>query len=103
MKHTPAFTPGWIWLGLAMFAASAAPAADTLTASRDSGNISGRVQNAGTGAYLEGAVVTLEPSHQTTLTSRDGSFIFPSLPPGEHRILVSYTGLDPQTLPVGLA
>ena len=62
------------------------------------GSISGRVQNLATGAYLEGASVTLERTAQATLTSRDGSFYFPSVPPGEYRLSVSYTGLDPQTL-----
>ena len=68
----------------------------------EAGSISGRVQNVATHAYLEGAIVTLEPGHQTTLTARDGSFAFPALPPGDYQIVISYTGLDPQTIPVPL-
>jgi TonB-dependent receptor len=56
------------------------------------------VQNLATGAYLEGAVVTLDRTDQTLLTARDGSFHFPAVPTGEHRLSVSYTGLDSQTL-----
>jgi TonB-dependent receptor len=52
------------------------------------------VQNLATGAYLEGAVVTAQPGRHTTLTSRDGRFYFSSLPPGEYRVTVTYTGLD---------
>ncbi len=68
----------------------------TLTDAR----VSGRVQNIATGAYLDGAALTLEPGHQTTLTGRDGSFYFPALAPGEYQLSVSYTGLDSQTLPL---
>lgn len=67
------------------------------------GNIAGRVQNIATGAYLEGAWVAVEPGGQTALTARDGTFLFSSLPPGEYRVAVSYTGLDPATIQVNLA
>ena len=68
-----------------------------------SAGFSGRVQHGATGAYLEGAVVTLTPGGHSALTSRDGSFYFSSLPAGEYRVSVSYTGLDAQTLTVPLA
>ena len=67
------------------------------------GAISGRVQNLATGAYLEGASVRLEPTGQSTLTARDGSFYFPALPAGEYRVAVSYTGLDPQSATLAVA
>jgi hypothetical protein len=60
------------------------------------------VQNLATGAYVEGALVTLTPARQTALTARDGSFYFSSLPPGEYQVSVSYTGLDAQTASVEL-
>jgi iron complex outermembrane receptor protein len=66
-------------------------------------SFSGRVQHAATGAYLEGATVTVEPGGQSILTNRDGSFYFSALPPGDYRFSVSYTGLDTQSIPVGLA
>lgn len=79
------------------------PAADSGRSAQSAASFSGRVQHAATGAYLEGATVTVEPGGQSTLTSRDGSFYFPALPPGDYRFAVSYTGLDTQTLPLALA
>ena len=67
------------------------------------GTLSGRVQNLATGAYLEGATVTLDPTQQSTLTSRDGSFYFPAVPAGDYRVSVSYTGLDTQTITVSVS
>jgi iron complex outermembrane recepter protein len=64
------------------------------------GTITGHVSNAGTGAYLEGAVITLQPSGATTLSSRDGRFSFSQVPAGQHELTVAYTGLDSQTLSV---
>lgn len=64
------------------------------------GSITGQVSNAGTGAYLEGAVVTLEPGGATTLTSREGRFTFPQVPAGSHELTIAYTGLDSQTISV---
>lgn len=70
--------------------------------STTAGTITGRVQNVATEAYLEGAAVTLEPSGRTTLTARDGSFIFSSLPAADYRVSVSYTGLDSTTVSIAL-
>jgi TonB-dependent receptor len=90
-------------LFLLVVAAPMALAASNPSAVQPAGSISGRVQNAATGAYLEGAGVTLEPGQQSTLTSRDGSFYFSALPPGDYRISISYTGLDHQEISIGLA
>jgi iron complex outermembrane recepter protein len=78
-------------------------AAEAAAAGQPAASISGRVQHGATGAYLEGAAVKLEPTGQTALTARDGTFYFSSLPAGEYRISVSYTGLDAQaiSLPIG--
>jgi iron complex outermembrane recepter protein len=102
MKPKNAFALG-AWLGLALALSPALIGADTPAASRATGSISGRVQNAATGAYLEGATIVLEPTRQTTLTSRDGSFDFSSLPPGDYRVSISYTALDTQSVAVPLA
>jgi iron complex outermembrane recepter protein len=72
----------------------------TAAAAEAAASISGRVQNLATGAYLEGAVVTLDGTAQTALTARDGSFYFPAVPPGEHQLTIAYTSLDPQTVTV---
>ncbi len=66
------------------------------------GTISGRVRNAATDAYLEGATVTLQPSGRTTLTSRDGRFSFDQVPAQSYELTVSYTGMDAQTIGVSV-
>jgi len=92
---------GWLACGLAP--AGLLSAAVSTTSSTGTATLSGRVQNVATGAYLEGAVVTLEPTRQTALTSRDGAFLFQAVPSGEYRVSVSYTGLDAQAVTVRLA
>ncbi|MDO8539343.1 MAG: TonB-dependent receptor [Opitutaceae bacterium] len=70
--------------------ATASPATGT-------GVVTGRVSNAGTNAYLEGAVVTLEPGNRTALTTSTGEFVFVDMPAGVYTLTASYTGLDPTT------
>jgi TonB-dependent receptor len=78
---------------LALFPAQAAEA----------GALTGRVRNLATGAYLEGAQVTLQPGSRETLTARDGAFGFSPLPPGSYTLTFTYTGLDPQSFTVEVA
>jgi TonB-dependent receptor len=66
------------------------------------GAITGTVSNAATGAYLEGAQVTLEPGGLSALTTRDGKFVFSRVAPGDYRLSASYTGLDQNTIPVAV-
>jgi iron complex outermembrane receptor protein len=63
----------------------------------DSGTITGRVVNAATGAFLEGAEVSVTGVTQPALTSRDGSFQFRNVSAGAHRVEVFYSGLDVST------
>jgi iron complex outermembrane recepter protein len=91
---------GWLALVLASGQRLSAAASPTSGSAAQAGAITGRVQNVRTAAHLEGAVVTLDPTRQTTLTERDGSYRFTHVPPGVYRVSVSYTGLDPQTHPV---
>ncbi len=58
------------------------------------GSILGAVSNAATGAYLEGAEVTLDGQTLPTLTSRDGTFHFGQVAAGAHTLRVRYAGLD---------
>lgn len=64
------------------------------------GGLSGQVLDASTGKYLEGADVLVQGTDLRTVTSRSGSFTFPSVPVGAQNVVVSYLGLDAQTLPV---
>jgi iron complex outermembrane recepter protein len=61
------------------------------------GSISGRVANAITGAYLEGAEVAVSGVPGVVLTARDGSFNVRAVPAGAHEVRVYYTGLDVET------
>src|SRR5438067_13555819 len=67
-------------------------------AGANTGLVSGRVSNAGTKEYLEGAVVTLDPGNQAQITTSSGEFVFPHVPAGAYTLTVSYTGLDAKTL-----
>jgi iron complex outermembrane recepter protein len=57
------------------------------------GIVSGRVENALTGAYLQGAEVTVG-NIAPVLTSRDGTFTVRGVPAGSTTVRVYYTGLD---------
>ena len=78
---------GWLF-ALVGFVATAA------TAVAQTGTINGRVLNQGTGDYVRYAQVQLVGTDKTTLTEPDGSFTLTSVPAGEAKLLVSYTGLD---------
>ena len=94
---------GWLAVGQAAPSLSGAVGSPSGANAAHTGTLNGRAQNRATGAYLEGARVTLQPSQQSTLTERDGSFRFSQLPPGQYRVSVSYTGLDSQTNSVVVA
>ncbi|WP_161554893.1 TonB-dependent receptor [Ereboglobus luteus] len=57
--------------------------------------MTGRVSNEATGAYLEGATVSVRALNLRTTTSREGEFSFYRIPEGTHVIEVYYTGLMP--------
>lgn len=57
------------------------------------GTLTGRVSNAATGAYLEGAEISVAGAAAATLSARDGAFVL-TLPAGSHSVRVFYTGLD---------
>lgn len=65
-------------------------------------SVTGRISNAGTNAYLEGAVVTLEPGGRTELTNTAGEFVFSSVPPGNYTVTANYTGLDSKSTQVSV-
>ncbi|MBI4626844.1 MAG: TonB-dependent receptor [Verrucomicrobia bacterium] len=60
------------------------------------GAVSGRVVNAATGAYLEGAEVSAGTGARV-LTDRNGNFTLDRVPSGTQRLRVYYTGLDVAT------
>ncbi|MBI5767264.1 MAG: TonB-dependent receptor [Verrucomicrobia bacterium] len=62
----------------------------------DTGTVTGRVSDAATGAYLEGADISVAAQSAQALSARDGSFAF-ALPAGTHAVRVFYTGLEVAT------
>ncbi|MBI5693168.1 MAG: TonB-dependent receptor [Verrucomicrobia bacterium] len=110
-RPIPGLNPRVLLLSLAHLAAAPArraaavllfPAIGLAAASAPTGNLTGRVLNEATGSYLEGAAVALGREGLSTLTNRTGAFEFVGVAPGTYDLLVSYAGLDPQTVPVVL-
>lgn len=74
-------------------------AAVALAYAQTDGTVTGQVSNAATGAYLQGAEISVSGSTRTAVTDREGRYML-SLPPGVQTLTVRYTGLDAQTIPV---
>lgn len=58
------------------------------------GEIEGRVTESTETIGLEGAVVTIVETGQTTTTSRDGSYRFGNVPAGDYTVEVTYLGAE---------
>ena len=95
MKTTPATILALVLFaapaGTRVLAQSPAPAAPSST---PAGQIRGYVSNAGTKAMLEGAVVSIPALGLSTITDATGAYAFHRVPPGDHALEVSYSGLD---------
>lgn len=74
----------------------------TVLSAADTGTITGRVSNAATGAFLEGAEVSVVGQTALALTGRDGSFSLVA-PAGVQNVRVYYTGLEVTTKSVAVA
>ncbi len=85
-------------LFLACLAAVSGPAQEPALAT-----VSGRVQNAATGDFLEGVRVRVAATGQETFTDADGFYRLDRLPPGETRLEVFFSGFPTQTSAVTLA
>lgn len=66
------------------------------------GTVTGRVSNAATGAYLEGAEVTIG-GLPPVLTNREGGFTVTQVPTGPQTVRIYYTGLDIATKQMDVA
>ena len=65
---------------------------------RNAGEIVGRIINQSTGAYLEGAEVTLPATGRKAVSARDGTFALSRVAAGRQQLDVFYTGLNRQQL-----
>ncbi|MFM7749330.1 MAG: carboxypeptidase regulatory-like domain-containing protein, partial [Opitutaceae bacterium] len=69
------------------------------TAAASNGTITGRVLNAATGVYLEGASISLEGA-AGAVSGDAGAFRVTEVPSGRRTITVSYPGLDARQVTV---
>ncbi|MES2696919.1 MAG: carboxypeptidase regulatory-like domain-containing protein, partial [Verrucomicrobiota bacterium] len=81
-----------LFLGLALV---------SIVSAQTDGVVAGQVSNAATGAFLEGAEVSADGSNRSVNTDREGRYEL-RLPPGVKTLVVRYTGLDIQRIPVTL-
>ena len=89
-------------IALAAIGATALPisAADNITSS-STGVISGIVTNKTTGNGLMGAKVEIPRLNVSALVDNTGRYVV-NVPPGNHEVVVSYTGLDSQSATVSV-
>jgi iron complex outermembrane receptor protein len=66
----------------------------------DTGTVSGQVSNAATRAFLQGAVVAVAGTAESTVTDREGRFQLNVAAGTEVTLVVSFTGLDVRRVPV---
>ncbi|MDR2675931.1 MAG: TonB-dependent receptor [Opitutaceae bacterium] len=86
--------------------ALAAPATASFADGDDAaapGQITGVVINRDTRTALQGARVEIPALRLSTLTDETGRYTLLAVPPGGHRLWISYMGLDDQTAPVQVA
>ncbi len=74
---------------------------DTLPAQTGNrGEIQGRVFNVSGGSYLTNARIAVKGTDVEAFTNSSGDYILHSLPAGEVTVVVTYTGLEPQSATV---
>ena len=64
------------------------------------GNITGRVKNIVTDQYLNNAEVRVAGTEIVSATNSDGSYFLANVPAGDRELVVQYTGLDTQRIPL---
>lgn len=69
-----------------------------LSAQEGTATITGRVQNASNGSYLNNAQVSIVGTNRSVLTNQFGEFTLRDVPAGEVRLRVVYTGLDERVI-----
>lgn len=102
-RNPLALLSAWLAMGpLPHQAAEPAAVSAVETSRENTGVVAGRVQNAFLGAYLEGAKVELVGTGRVENTDAEGRYHFTNVPAGTANLVVSYTGLSPQQISVGV-
>lgn len=92
-EHFPG-PAGRVWLRVLMMILTVAFTA-SLNAQSGSGTLSGRIGEAGSGRYLEGAIVNVVGTPFRDITDATGRYVITGLPAGQYEVNVSYVGLEP--------
>lgn len=95
------FRPLWSWAVLALAAVTLLPPASAQEAA--TGTVTGRVQNAGTGAYLNNVRVSVAGTTREALTNPAGEYRLTDLPAGEVTLEFFHTGMNPEKVTVQVA
>ena len=73
-----------------------------LVAQKNTGEITGRVQNESTGQYLNNVRVTVQGTNLAAFTDHTGTFRLSGVPAGAAMLEAFYSGLDPFSAPVNV-
>ena len=93
----------WLLVLVTGLVPAASSSAQTAAAASSGGSVTGRVQNAATGNYLNRARVALKGTDQVVYTDESGTFRLADVPAGQARLEVFYTDLDVQEVTVTVA
>ena len=85
---------------LGLCAVAAALLVNAPAQSQGTGTITGRVLDAATGKYLEGADLTVTGTNLHTTSERGGAFALTGVPAGDQQVAATYPGLNPLTVAV---
>ncbi|MBI4626503.1 MAG: TonB-dependent receptor [Verrucomicrobia bacterium] len=103
-KNSVVLLGAWMAFALAPTTPTHAAASNPIALpEQQAGSVAGQVSNAATGSFLEGAVVALAGTNRVAITDREGRYEFSGVPGNQVRLFVSFSGLDPQIIPVPMA
>ena len=94
-----------VWIALALGPGNTTAAAESVAAgaaAQPTGSIAGRVSNAATKYFLEGAVVQIAGTSLVTTTDRTGHYHLANVPADAVTVVVSFSGLDTHRVPVAV-
>src|SRR5687768_12362513 len=96
------FLIGWIALAVAPGHFALGADGTSVSTATMTGSVTGRVQNALSGNYLNNARVSIRGTDRVVFTNESGTYQINDAPAGEIVIEVFYTGLDAQTITVNV-
>ncbi len=67
---------------------------------QETGILQGNITHGASGGFFEGARVEIKELNISTVSRRDGTFRFPSLPAGEYTLVIEYLGAEQREIPI---